>query len=121
MEVLIRSIPGLERLVGIDISPSALKAGSQRVKRALSVRNLTSDAEAGGLRQAVTCNSLNVSLFKGDSLCEEMKDVLEWEKIGRIDGVSLVEVIEHLDPEPLEYALAYAGIATSSATVCRSL
>lgn len=105
MEVLIRSISALKMLVGIDISHTALKAGIPRVTRSLNVRSLTSNAESDGRRQAVTCDSLQVSLLKGNSLCEQMKDELAWNNIATITGVSMVEVIEHLDPEPLEYAL----------------
>ncbi|GMH35940.1 hypothetical protein BSKO_03808 [Bryopsis sp. KO-2023] len=93
LQVLLRENPNLSSLAGIDISQSALRGAIPRIRNAFHLR-------MGKLGK--TSPDVDVDLYYGNALCEAMWSRLEWSLFEHVDAVSMVEVVEHLDPIPLK-------------------
>lgn len=99
-----RTLPRVQRLVGIDISRKALKSAVTRMRRTLQNDQLRKLSEDNGFRRPMDHGS-EVDLYFGSIFTEDMLDKDDWPILHGLDAVSMVEVIEHLDPEPLRCVL----------------
>lgn len=101
MELLMRTLPRVQRLVGIDISRKALRSGVTRMKQTLENNQLRKSSEDNGLRRPMDHES-KIDLCFGSIFTEGTVDRDEWSFLYDLDAVTMVEVIEHLDQEPLQ-------------------
>ncbi|CAD7697612.1 unnamed protein product [Ostreobium quekettii] len=90
----------VRQLVGIDVSKDKLRSPA-RVKKALREMQMndgSGEAEVSGDQNG---SQLDVKLFFGNVLQPGMSDPETWGALLGIDAVAMIEVVEHLDTEPL--------------------